>query len=564
MIFNSDQKILLLLLPFWDPLIPPQGIASIKNYLQHHGYTVSTRDANLENKFKMQYDRYFDTLRTYIPKHRQGNFFNIGHDVLRSHMMAHIQKKDETEYIQLIQTIIYKTFFSPITSDQVQQLTQHLETFYATLDEYIVTQIKREKPDVLGISVMRDTMPASLYAFRRAKQVTPGIMTLMGGSTFANELAQGSQDLDYFLEKTPYIDHIIIGEGYSLFLKLLKGELPPQQKVFTSADIGGHTIGFSELRNPDLSDFNVQQDYPYLAGQSSSSCPYQCSFCNVAAYYGAFKKKDPRQTQKEMKENFQKYGNQLFFMTDALLNTTATELSREFIKSDIKLYWDGYLRVDHTTTQYENALLWRQGGFYRARIGVETGSQKVLNLMDKKITVAQTRKTLSSLAGAGIKTTAYIVIGHPGETEEDFQMTLDLIRDHKNDIWEVECNPFIFSYTGQAHSNDWEEKRILLYPPQSRELLMIQSWDLEVPPGREEAYNRVCRFVEHCDKLGVPNPYTLREIYQADERWKRLHKNAVPSLVEFKEGNRYIDECKDIKEIRLIRQSFQEEGDFEF
>ncbi|MCP4213866.1 MAG: hypothetical protein GY765_04375, partial [bacterium] len=86
----EKQKILLLMLPYWTPLVPPQGIAHLKSFLQHHGYKVRTADGNTEELFKELYDGYFDLLRKYIPVNKQGNFYNLGHDVIRNHMMAHI------------------------------------------------------------------------------------------------------------------------------------------------------------------------------------------------------------------------------------------------------------------------------------------------------------------------------------------------------------------------------------------------------------------------------------------------------------------------------------------
>jgi radical SAM superfamily enzyme YgiQ (UPF0313 family) len=561
---KKKNSILLMMLPYWDPLIPPQGIAGLKNYLQHHGIHAKTVDANTDNKFKQLYEDYFDALRDIVPENRRGNFYNIGHDVLRSHMMAHTNRENADEYNRLVTSILYETFYTPVEPDGLEKLNGVLDRFYIHLDHYVLRLLEEEKPGVLGISVPRDSMGASLYAFKRAKEKYPDLMTVMGGTAFANELAAGSPDLEYFLENTPYIDKIVIGEGYLLLKKIMLGELPPEQRVFTSKDINGISLGFSHLRQPDMSDFNVVQAYPYLAAQGSSSCPYQCSFCNVSKFFGPYKEKNPEQTVTEMLALYKKYGIQLFFMTDSLLNTVATGMSEKFLAQDTALYWDGYLRVEPITCETKNTMLWRRGGFYRARIGVESGSQKVLDLMSKKITIDQTKATISSLAYAGIKTTAYIVIGHPGETEEDFQATLDMVEELQNDIWEVECNPFIFSYTGQSHSNEWEEKRRLLYNEEARKMLLIQSWTLDTHPSRKETYDRVCRFVQHCDNLGIPNPYSIRDIYEADRRWKKLHKNAVPALVELTDFNNYVDECKQVKEISLLRNTIQEDGDFDF
>jgi hypothetical protein len=313
-----------------------------------------------------------------------------------------------------------------------------------------------------------------------------------------------------------------------------------------------------------MSDFDIQNDYPYLAAQASKSCPFQCSFCNVASFFRKYQEKDTTQTIAEMTNLTQKYGLQLFFMNDALLNTVATTLANGILKADFPGYWDGYLRVDKSVCDIENTMLWRRGGFYRARMGVESGSQHVLDMMGKKITPAQIKTSLGNLANAGIKTTTYWVIGHPGENEEDFRQTLALLEELKDSIYEAECNPFIYSFGGQGKSGQWQDNRVLLYPQEADDMLVIRTWIVDSEPGREETYRRICRFVEHCDKLGIPNPYSFRDIYEADKRWKRLHKNAVPPVIDFREKKILTDERKNVKKLFLLKSTPSDEGDFDF
>jgi radical SAM superfamily enzyme YgiQ (UPF0313 family) len=284
----------------------------------------------------------------------------------------------------------------------------------------------------------------------------------------------------------------------------------------------------------------------------------------VAAYFGKYKRKDPKQTVEEMIALYKKYGLQVFFMNDALLNGIAPALSEEFIKADVTLYWDGYLRVDNAVCDPENTFQWRRGGFYRARLGVESGSQHVLDLMHKGITPDQIKEALFSLAHAGIKTTAYWVIGHPGETEEDFRQTLQLLDEAKNNIYEAECNPFIYGYSGQADSQKWKDKRKQLYPEKARDMLILQTWYIETEPSREVTYERVNRFVAHCRKLGIPNPYSLHDIYNADKRWKELHRNAVPPLALLNDQEKHVDENKYVKKEVLLQNTLEEKGDFGF
>lgn len=560
------KKVLLALMPFWSPLIPPQGLARLKGFLQGYGIMVKTVDANLEKQFKGLYDLYFNTMKRFIPEKKWGNFYNIGNDVWREHMMAHINQHqlDKNQYLELVKILVEQVFYHPLTLEQARELDQVLAEFYRELRIFIVQWLEQEKPDLLGMSVYRDTLAASVFAFRICRELYPEIKTVMGGGIFSIQLPLGSTNLDYFLEQTrAYLDAIIVGEGETLLLKYLQGKLPVEKRLYSVKELQPEEIiGFAPVEQHDFSDFDHRL-YNYEAGQASASCPHQCSFCNVAAFYGEFRKKDPYQTVREMTQLYQNSGTQLFYMLDSLLNPVIDSLSHAFIESDVALYWDGYFRVDETVDM-EKAMQWRRGGFYRARIGVESGSQKVLDLMDKKITVDHIRSTITSLAYAGIKTTAYIVIGHPGETEEDFQMTLDLVEELHKDFWEVECNPFTYFYTGQGHSDEWMSQRRLIYPEWATPLLMYRWWYVDGLPTREELYDRVQRFAIHCKRLGVSVAWSLQDVKQADERWKRLHKHSVPTVLELIDKNNYVDECKRLTDVIFARDKTEEIGEFDF
>lgn len=557
-----DKKLLLILLPYWTPLLPPQGISRIKGYLQQHGCRVKTVDVNLDNRFKKLYTSYFDRLKEYIPENKLGNLYNIGNDAWREHMMAHINHEDKEKYIELVKIIIYNVFFYHLDDSQVNVLNGILDQLYRLLESHTLELLEQEKPDVLGLSVYRDTLPASLFVFRTAKKHNPRIMTVMGGSVFTIQLTPGNPNLDFFMEKTEdYIDKIIVGEGEIPLLKLLKGELPQSKRLISKEDVGGETIGFPPVDMYDFSDFNPE-NYNYVAAQGSTSCPNNCSFCNVPAFYGQYREKDSIQTVDEMVQINKKYNCQLFYMNDAMLNGVITPIAQEMIRRDQSLYMDGYFRIPEVCTP-EMAYLWRRGGFYRARIGVESGSQRLLDLMSKGITVEQIRHTVSTLADAGIKTTLYFVIGHPGETEDDFQQTLDLLEELKNDIWEAECNPFLYFYTGQSSNNEWSKLRTLLYPEWAKDMLITQTWRVNCEPSREEMYSRICRFAELGKKLGTIIPWSIQGVNRADQRWKKLHTNAVPPVSDLLK-NRNTDENKYVKMLQYASPVEEEDDNFDF
>jgi hypothetical protein len=209
----TNEKLLLVLLPFGDPQIPPPGISCLKSFLQQHGFHVKTADANVEKELNEIYHIYHDSLKHFIPVDRMGNFYKIGYDVLRHQSMAFLNYDDEKDYIEAVKQVIYHTFYVDAADEHILGLHHITREFYSRLEKYLLNLLEKEKPAVLGISVYSGTLPASLFAFKLAKQRYPGIKTVMGGGVFADLLAYGSPNLQVLLEKAPYIDKIIIGEG---------------------------------------------------------------------------------------------------------------------------------------------------------------------------------------------------------------------------------------------------------------------------------------------------------------------------------------------------------------
>lgn len=552
----QPANILLALLPFWDPQIPPLGIACLKGFARRRGFPVKTVDANIEADFRGIDHHYFELLEQFIPPERRRHLYNIGHDVFRNHAMAHLNHQEARDYYDLVKVLVERTFFTEIRRAQAEALNRLLDDFYHRFRQYFLDLLATQRPSLLGLSVYSGTLPASLFAFRLARENYPRIETVMGGGIFSGELNMENENFNRFLEKTPYIDRIIVGEGETLFLKLLKGELPAEQRIFSLKDIDYRTEPIAGLPSPDFSDFDLHY-FPQMASYTSRSCPFQCTFCVETIYWGKYRKKEASGIVEELTTLYEKHGRQLFLMCDSLLNPVIEPLASEFVNTELCLYWGGYLRVEERVCRPEYTLKWRRGGFYRARLGLESGSQRVLDLMDKRITVEQIRAAVNSLAQAGIKTTTYWVIGYPGETAEDFQRTLDLIEEMKDDIYEADCNPFWYFGGGQVSSGEWSRSRrsLPLYPPEAQEVLLLQSWVIDGPPHRRETYRRVNRFIEHIEELGIPNPYSFTEICRADQRWQRLHRNAVPPLMAFQDSHGCVDECRRVKAVSPARNT---------
>ena len=558
----NHKKLLLILLPFWDPLIPPLGLACLKGALTEHGHRVVTVDANVEPCFRDIYDRYFQQVEGFLPRGKGGHMLNVGMELLQNHLMAHWRKEKHDDYIHLVRIMFAKTFGFELSLSQAETLNQIIEQFFVQLEEYMNRQLSQHKPEILGFSVYGGTLPASLYAAALARQWAPDLEILVGGGVFAEQLAPGSGNMNRFLEETRHlIDHVFIGEGELLLEKYLNGELDPGQRVYAIADIGNDTLDLASSVLPDFSDLELSH-YPALSSYSSRSCPFRCSFCSETVQWGKFRKKDVSRVVDELRRLYRLHGRQLFLMGDSLMNHIVSPLAQALLESDVAMYWDGYLRISPEAAMRENTFLWRKGGFYRARLGIESGSQRLLDAMGKKITLQQIKDAVSALAESGIKTTTMWIIGYPGETEEDFQQTLDLLEEMKEDVYQADCNIFRYFVEGQANSPGWARDNELLYPAWAGDMLLVDTFVVKGTPSREETIARLDRFMQHCAALGIPNPYTMRQLHQADLRWRSLHVNAVPSLLDLVDGGGEINECRNVELSELAANTLDDEGDF--
>jgi radical SAM superfamily enzyme YgiQ (UPF0313 family) len=540
------------------------GIACLKSFLTERGYEVAIEDANTDDSFNELYHRYVDKMRAWIPAEHQGNFYNVGQEVLENHLTALLNRQEDGDYFTLLGLLVKENFYVELERSQLEELDAIASGFYTMLDDYVERLLERENPDVLGLSVFRGNLGASLAAARLARKVKPGIKTVMGGAIFSQSLGLGTPDLDYFLQASAgVVDALIIGEGEHLFWQWLEGRLEADKRIYTPADTRGELLDLSNAPLPDYSGLDLAM-YPHIAHYGSRSCPFECSFCSETKYWGKYRKKEVPQLAGELTDLSRRHKSQLVLMCDSLLNPVISPLSQEMERRDDALYIDGYLRVGKESLDRSTVYQWRRGGFYRARLGIESGSPHVLQLMEKRIAVDEIKQSLQNLADAGIKTTTYWVMGHPGETEEDFLKTLALIQDMKDHIYEAWCSTFHYFPTGQVNSNEWSAHSRLLYPETFRPLLISLPEALDLEPNRQEAFGRMNRFVEHCRNLGIPNPYTMREFHQADNRWKQLHRNAVPPLVDFENPDRRIDECKAICEPVAAHTDLPDDGDFGF
>ncbi len=169
---------------------------------------------------------------------------------------------------------------------------------------------------------------------------------------------------------------------------------------------------------------------PFLLVATNRGCPFQCRFCADHIYYGRrLRKFSPSRVVDEIEHNLQAYGIRefLFWAESFTLDRQhALAVAKEISSRQLDVGWVCNSRVDQVDR--EMLQTFRKAGCWMIGFGVESGSQRVLDLMNKGTTLEQTRQAVSWAQGAGLQVTAHAMIGYPGETGQEIRQTIDLVK----------------------------------------------------------------------------------------------------------------------------------------
>ena len=158
----------------------------------------------------------------------------------------------------------------------------------------------------------------------------------------------------------------------------------------------------------------------------SRGCPYHCFFCLATPLNGRIvRKRSPENIVGEIKECVEKYGIKNFIFWSDIFNLDkdwTRDLCNKIIESKLKITFSTNTRAD--SADIETIRLMKKAGCRLVSIGIESGSQEMLDKMGKKITLAQVRNTVNAFKKTGIQIYAYYVVGLPWETKETINETL--------------------------------------------------------------------------------------------------------------------------------------------
>ena len=525
---KKDGAILLIKPPYFSPWTPPLGISILKTFLEQQGYAVKCLDLNTDPDLWGMHHKYFGALQTLESVHINDGYSKLWW-ILNAHMIAYANDASPADCARVLERV---TPYYGITINQpiINTLIPLIDQFFKRM-KAVVNEIDLSRFSTVGTSTYTTSLGPSLFLLKHIKRAFPNIKTVMGGGVFADDLALESDNLHTLVRDYDFVDHIILGEGELLLLKLLEGELA-DKRVISLAALSGKTLEMKEVPVPDFSDTNPGSYY-HLSIEGARSCPFQCSFCSETIQWGEYRKKPMNMFAEQVVDLAKRYQNNSFFMGDSLMNPYITPFATKLLEMNASILYDGYLRADKPVTHQNFVKLWADSGCYRVRLGIESAAARVLDSMDKMTTPKVISDVLKTLANEGIRTTTYWIVGFPGETEEDFQETCDFISEHHRFIYELEAHPYYYYPYGQIGSRLYQ--CYSLYPEEVTDILKFKVWDIEeARPARAERYDRLRRISKLASDLGLPNIYTMPERYAAERRWHTLY----PNTVEVYEGTR--------------------------
>lgn len=310
----------------------------------------------------------------------------------------------------------------------------------------IKEQINSFKPDIVGITVFTTFAASSFTVAAIVKSIDINLPVVMGGPHITLRY-------DEVLKICPDVDYLVRGEGEYAFLELIE-KIQSKEKPIELEGIKGISYRLNEkvIHNPkggfikdldtvpfparDLlinSKFYNSEDMGFL--MASRGCPYDCSFCATSVWERKTRFRSVDNIIEEIKHVSEKYNTTQFSFKDdsfTVNNKNVRKFSERLINEKIIINWDCHTRVDLLDEKLLR--LMKASGCNKVKVGIETGSERILELMTKRITLDQCRKAAKLFRKVGMYWTGYFMIGIPGETKEDIYKTLDFINELKPDF----------------------------------------------------------------------------------------------------------------------------------
>jgi len=279
--------------------------------------------------------------------------------------------------------------------------------------------------DFYGFSTFSTTYSRTLEVKKVAASVNPAAKTIAGGPHASALPSETAEDFDY----------IVVGEGELSLLDLLKGR--QNGNIIYGKPVGN----LDQLPYPDYSLVDISSYSRVVAGKhafsvlSSRGCPYRCLFCNSTIMGGhkPVRFRSPADVVGEIKQLQKANADVAFRFQDDIFGANLSWLRSftELVKP-LDIIYRAFVRANQCANKQFTDLLY-SGGCRHVALGIESGSDYILNKMQKGQTVEDGLKGIKNARASGLIVRIYLIVGFPGETWATVQETIDFVEEARPD-----------------------------------------------------------------------------------------------------------------------------------
>jgi radical SAM superfamily enzyme YgiQ (UPF0313 family) len=407
--------------------------------------------------------------------------------------------------------------------------------------EDVSRQVAALKPDYLGISATTISVTNGARIAERVKQLCANVVSILGG---AHVSAIPERTLDAF----PSFDYGIAGEGeVSLFdlLDRLESGVPIDDVPGLAFRHEGRVR--ANLRAPYIDDldalplpaWDLLPDFPHRFQPSlfgyprtpvatlitSRGCPFSCSFCDRSTS-GKRGRMHSVEYVVGLCRHLLGLGVRHILFVDDLFTVRkqrVIDLCHALLDARLSFSWS--CNSHPNLLDLETMKLMRRAGCWQIAYGIESGSQRILDVVKREVRIPRMRQTLRMTREAGIRTKGYVMIGHPTEGLDSLAETAALLKDVELDLCQITkftpypgtpAYPTIHEY-GRFAEN-WEQMNAMnfVFVPTGLTAEMLES------------------YFDHLYRIFYSRPDVLkslaRMLYEEPKFAKRLGSSAVAYL----------------------------------
>lgn len=316
--------------------------------------------------------------------------------------------------------------FNPADLAQVAN-GQAVTLFADYFRDELLPQINTLQPRTIAISI--NFLHQALPAFELAgllKRSLPDTLLVAGGGL----ITSWQEPLKHLDLRLPAFDHLVFGPGETALTSLAKREADHDYALADAT-----TISFA----PDFSFARFSEYFspqPVLPLSTTRGCYWQrCLFCpEAAAPVHPYTASHLAELPDLMRQLAKSHGIRHIQLTDNAIPVNMLKVLADHANGLEAINWFGFVRFETILEDAAFVSRLAQSGCRMLQLGLESGSQRVLDRLGKGVRLDSAAKILANLAAAGIASFVYIMLGTPGENEDDAEQTLAFLERHAAEI----------------------------------------------------------------------------------------------------------------------------------